>query len=170
MDYLPNEDIVYWLNNLEKESGIRDYTLTDFQIEYIWDHFGGSLWEISVLLGDLLRVCRNGKVSDENMGEIAERYLLQAESYFEEYAALDTPRTELLRLIIKNVQDKSYVKESFLGPLFTGGFYAQKQGIQDELHHLVQQNYLYYNPTRAEYKLQGRSMEIGLDRYIRDIH
>ena len=170
VDYLPNEDIVYWLNNLEKESGIRDYTLTDFQIEYIWDHFGGSLWEISVLLGDFLRVCRNGKVSDENMGEIAERYLLQAESYFEEYAALDTPRTELLRLIIKNVQDKSYVKESFLRPLLTGGFYAQKQSIQDELHHLVQQNYLYYNPTRAEYKLQGRSMEIGLDRYIRDIH
>ena len=170
VDYLPNEDIVYWLNNLEKESDIRDYTLTDFQIEYIWDHFVGSLWEISVLLGDFLRVCRNGKVSDENMGAIAERYLLQAESYFEEYAALDTPRTELLRLIIKNVQDKGYVKESFLGPLLTGGFYAQKQGIQDELHHLVQQNYLYYNPTRAEYKLQGRSMEIGLDRYIRDIH
>jgi hypothetical protein len=27
-------------------------------------------------------------------------------------------------------------------------------------------NYLYYNPTRAEYKMQGRSMEIGLARYV----
>jgi REP element-mobilizing transposase RayT len=28
---------------------------------------------------------------------------------------------------------------------------------------------LYYNPTLAEYKLQGKSMEIGLNRFLREI-
>ena len=43
VDYLPKEDIVYWLNNLKKESNIKDYTLNESQIEYIWDYFGGSI-------------------------------------------------------------------------------------------------------------------------------
>jgi len=57
VDYLPKEDIVYWLNNLEKESNIKDYTLSEAQIENVWDHFGGSIWEVSSLLGDYLKVC-----------------------------------------------------------------------------------------------------------------
>ena len=28
---------------------------------------------------------------------------------------------------------------------------------------------LYYNPTLAEYKLQGKSMEIGLNRFLQEI-
>ena len=168
VDYLPKEDIVYWLNNLEKESNIKDYTLSEAQIENVWDHFGGSIWEVSSLLGDYLKVCRDGKVGDGEMEKIIERYMIQARSYFEEYAGLDTSRTELLREINKYVQSKGFVKEMFLGHLLEQGFYVDRKALVEELNHLVRNNYLYYNPTLAEYKLQGKSMEIGLNRYTRD--
>ncbi|MDZ7762104.1 MAG: ATP-binding protein [Desulfovermiculus sp.] len=169
VDYLPQEDIVYWLNNLAKESKIQDYTLTDDQIEYIWDCFGGSIWEISILLGQLLAVCTKGRVPQKELVRIAERYLLQARSYFEEYAALDTPRTELLREINKNIQGKGFVDELSLARLLDGYIFPHKQALREELNSLVRNNYLYYNPTLAEYKLQGRSMEIGLDRYLQKV-
>lgn len=169
VDYLPKEDIVYWLNNLEKESNIKDYSLSESRIEYIWDHFGGSIWEVTSLLGDFLRVCRDGKVDDGEMEKIVERYMLQARSYFEEYAGLDVSKTELLRELDKYVQSKGYVKESFLGRLLDQGFYTDREALLEELNHLVRNNYLYYNPTMAKYKLQGRSMEIGLERYVQGL-
>ena len=169
VDYLPKEDIVYWLNNLQKESNIKDYTLSESRIEYIWDHFGGSIWEVTSLLGDFLRVCRDGKVDDGEMEKIVERYMLQARSYFEEYAGLDVSKTELLRELDKYVQSKGYVKESFLGRLLDQGFYTDREALLEELNHLVRNNYLYYNPTMAKYKLQGRSMEIGLERYVQGL-
>ena len=169
VDYLPKEDIVYWLNNLQKESNIKDYTLSESRIEYIWDHFGGSIWEVTSLLGDFLKVCRDGKVDDGEMEKIVERYMLQARSYFEEYAGLDVSKTELLRELDKYVQSKGYVKESFLGRLLDQGFYTDREALLEELNHLVRNNYLYYNPTMAKYKLQGRSMEIGLERYVQGL-
>ncbi len=60
VDYLPREDILYWLKNLDKESNITDFILSASQIESVWEHFGGSIWEISILLGQFLKVCRNG--------------------------------------------------------------------------------------------------------------
>jgi len=169
VDYLPEEDIVYWLNNLEKESNIKDYILSESQIEYIWDHFGGSIWEVTSLLGDFLKVCRDGKVDGGEMEKIVGRHMLQARSYFEEYAGLDASRTELLRELNKHVQSKGYVKELFLGRLLEHGFYADREALLEDLNHLVRNNYLYYNPTLAEYKLQGKSMEIGLNRFLQEI-
>ena len=166
VDYLPKEDIVYWLNNLEKESNIKDYILSESQIEYVWDHFGGSIWEVTSLLGDFLKGCREGKVAGGEMKRIVERHMRQARSYFEEYAGLDGSRTGLLRELDTYVQSKGYVKESFLGRLLDEGLYADRKALLEELNHLVRSNYLYYNPTLAEYKLQGKSMEIGLNRYV----
>ncbi len=169
VDYLPREDIVYWLNNLEKESNIKDFVLSESQIEYVWDHFGGSIWEISSLLGDFLKVCRDGRVDDREMEKIVDRYIIQARRSFEEYAGLDDSKTELLLEIDKYVQKKGWVKEHHLRRLLEEGHYGERESLQEELNNLVRNNYLYYNPTRAEYKLQGRSMEIGLRRYIEEI-
>jgi len=169
VDYLPKEDIVYWLKNLERESRIQEYTLTEKQIEYIWEHFGGSIWEISNLLGRLLRVCRDGQVPEDKMQEIVERYMVQAKSYFKEYAGLDTSRTELLTEIQHHIQDKGFVEESDLKRLLNQGHYQNRAAVQEELNNLVRNNFLYYNPTLAQYKLQGRSMEIGLMRYVQEV-
>ena len=169
VNYLPKEDIVYWLNNLEKESNIKDYTLSESQIERIWDHFGGSIWEISSLLGDFLKVCRDGKVDGGEMEKIVERHMVQARSYFMEYAGLDSAKAELLLEINRNIQSRGFVEELFLRRLLDEGFYADRKALQEELNNLVRNNYLYYNPTLAEYRSQGKSMEIGLDRYISEI-
>ena len=169
VDYLPEEDIVYWLNNLGKESNIKDYTLSESQIEYIWGHFGGSIWEVTSLLGDFLKICREGKVDDGEMEKIIDRYMLQARSYFKEYAGLDASRTELLREINEYVLSKGFVEELFLGRLLDHGFYADREALLEDLNYLVRNNYLYYNPTLAEYKLQGKSMEIGLNRFLQEI-
>jgi hypothetical protein len=145
------------------------FTLSESQIEYIWDHFGGSVWEVTSLLGDFLKVCRDGKVDGGEMEKIVERHMLQARSYFEEYAGLDASRTELLRELNKHVQSKGCVKELFLGRLLEHGFYAGREALLEELNHLVRNNYLCYNPILAEYKLQGKSMEIGLNRFLQEI-
>ena len=65
VDYLPKEDIVYWLTHLKEESKIENLTLSASQIERIWYYFGGSMWEISKLLTNLLMHAVDGKVSDE---------------------------------------------------------------------------------------------------------
>jgi hypothetical protein len=169
VDYLPKEDIVYWLNNLEKESKISDYVLTDDQIEYIWYHFGGSIWEISTLLGDFLRISKDGKVPDEEMQGVIAKYMVQARSYFEEYAALDASRTELLREVLDSIRSVGCAKEAYMERMLRENIFQDKDSLQKELHYLVRQNFLYYNPTLAEYKLQGRSMEIGLEMYLCEV-
>ena len=169
MDYLPKEDIVYWLGSLEKESKIKDFVLSESQIEYIWEHFGGSIWEICSLLGDFLRVCRDGQVPEDKMREIVERDMVQARSYFKEYAGLDTSKAELLIEIHTHIQVKGVVEESDLKRLLDESHYENRQAVQEELNNLVRNNFLYYNPTLAQYKLQGRSMEIGLKRYVPEV-
>ena len=169
VDYLPGSDIIYWLNNIDEESNIKDYALTQSQIEYVWEHFGGSIWEIYTLIGDFLKVCANGQVEDQKMKEIVELHMLQAKSYFEEYAALDDSKTELLREINNYVQEKGFVQEIDLKRLLKQGFYEDKKSLQSELHYLVCNNFLYYNPTFAKYKLQGKSMEIGFDLFIKKV-
>ena len=39
----------------------------------------------------------------------------------------------------------------------------------DELNNLVRKNFLAYALPRAEYALQGRSMELGLEAYVKMI-
>jgi hypothetical protein len=167
VDYLPKADIVYWLNNLEEESKITDYVLSSDQIEYVWEHFGGSIWEISHLLGQFLKVCRAGKVGQDEMERVIGKHLLQARSYFEEYAGLKKPLQALFTEVHKK-NAKGFFKETELGWLVDGGFFTE-DGLRDELNSLVRKNFFYYNPTRAEYKLQGRSMEIGLEMYVREL-
>ena len=95
--------------------------------------------------------------------------MLQARNYFEEYAVLDDPKTELLREINKYIQDRGFVNELDLKRLLKQEFYADKKSLQSELHYLVCNNFLYYNPTFAKYKLQGKSMEIGFDLFIKKV-
>jgi hypothetical protein len=67
------------------------------------------------------------------------------------------------------IQSKGFVKEVNLIRLLDGAYYTDRQSLLEEINNLVRNNYLYYNPTLAQYKMQGRSMEIGLERYVREI-
>ena len=69
---------------------------------------------------------------------------------------------------IHSSMSKGYFKEAELVGLVGREIFSE-DGLREALNDLVRQNYLYYNPTRAEYKLQGKSMEIGLKRYVEEI-
>jgi len=116
-----------------------------------------------------LRVCEKGTVPQDKLAEIVNDYMTQAKSYFVEYASLDKPRENLCKLMNKLIEDKGSFGGQDLGDLLYKGYFRDKSHMQDELMYLVRNNFLYYNPTRAEYKMQGRSMEIGLERYVQEI-
>ncbi len=87
-----------------------------------------------------------------------------------EYAGLDTSKSELLTEIHHHVHGKGFVEELDLKRLLDQCHYANRQALRQELNHLVRNNFLYYNPTLARYKLQGKSMEIGLMRYVQEVN
>ena len=167
VDYLDKKDVEYWLNNLKKESNIEEYILSDKQKQAIWDNFGGSVWEISAFLGDLLMGAENNKVTDEYFKKVLDKKLIAARSMFVDYVGFFTEKEELFKEINKlnkNSHDHSF-KEKQLKRLLVDKFYDQVT-IRKELTELVRQNFISYNPTTAEYKIQGRSMEIGLDMFV----
>jgi len=55
---------MHWLNNLNAYSKIDRFVLSDGQKQAIWDFFGGSCWEISDFLGDLLNVAQHRSIPD----------------------------------------------------------------------------------------------------------
>ncbi len=55
VDYLPKQDVMEWLLNLEKYSKIKDYTLSHEDAEKIWDVAAGSMWEIQDILTQLFQ-------------------------------------------------------------------------------------------------------------------
>ena len=167
VDYLEKPDVLAWLNNLEKESAIKGYTLTPEQIEGIWEAFGGSCGEISRVLGDLLMQAENGQVPEDAFKAVLQRKHIQMRSLFVDYASLYRNKKNLFFLINEVVNQRGrFFRENDLAPLVDGGVY-EIQTLRDELANLVRQNFLAYNPVTAEFSLQGRSMELGLTGFVK---
>ena len=115
VDYLPKEDIVYWLTHLKEESKIENLTLTEHQIERIWYYFGGSMWEISKLLSNLLMQAVDGKVSDEILENEAKKDIRMYASRFEyEFYYGKYYKTNLFQGINKILMEKDKFKASDL--------------------------------------------------------
>ncbi len=168
VDYLDKEDLVYWLSNLEKESAISQYALTASQIETVWEKFGGSPFEISRLLGDLIMVAENGKLNDSVFEKTIQKKMIAARSLYMEYAGLYKHKMSLFQGINGVLGEKHHFKEYELLNLITEKYYDEA-GLRNELNNLVRQNFLAYDPTTAEYSLQGRSMEIGLEMFVESV-
>jgi len=165
VDYLAREDVLFWLNDLAGQSKIKAFTLSDSQIEAIWDTLGGSCWEISAFLGDLLRVAEDGQIGAENLTELVEKKKITTRSMYEDYAGLDPRKIGLLRKLSQIILVKSLVKLRDLAGLVEDGLYTEAD-LRKELSELVRQNFLAYNPVTAEYTVQGRSMEHGLRMFV----
>jgi len=81
---------------------------------------------------------------------------------------INTDDTDFLNILFK-ITLLSGLLDQYKESHLEHGFYADREALLEELNHLVRNNYLYYNTTLAEYKLQGKSMEIGLNRFLREI-
>ncbi|ETR64852.1 MAG: hypothetical protein OMM_15247, partial [Candidatus Magnetoglobus multicellularis str. Araruama] len=89
VDYLEEADTKYWLNHLESESAITTFKLTDSQIEFIWKYLGGSMWEISDLLGKLISCAKNCKISDEVLNDWIWQMIEKNAARFKHYYRLN---------------------------------------------------------------------------------
>ena len=162
--YLSRDDVYFWLNNLEKESAIKLFTLTPEQMDRMWETFGGSCWEISRFLGDVMMRAQEGKVPGEAFEEEITKVCIQMRSMYVNYAGLYKGKRALLKIINAVVRAQGRFREEDMASLVDNNVFEVKD-LRDELGILVGQNFISYNPVTAEYAVQGRSMEIGLAMY-----
>jgi hypothetical protein len=168
IDYLPKEDIRYWLSHLKNESNISDYILTDKQIETIWKYLGGSMFEISCLLGQLIPYAKNQTISDSQLMQLIQKPIVENCSKLNFYATLHDNKRALLKKIFTIHQQKLDFTMNDLKALVTSKLY-EISDLNDALNYLVQANILSFNPVTAAYRLQGHSMYHGLKMYVETV-
>ncbi|MCP5104200.1 MAG: AAA family ATPase, partial [bacterium] len=135
VDYLGKADVSEWLLNLEKYSGIKDYTLTEEDVEKIWEAVGGSMWEIQNILSR-----RFQQPLDEVLAQYKQKMLGLITDYIVTKGR--KKREKVLRAFIKN--DRLMKKDIH-------------ENDEEILQHMVRNNILYFDPTEAVYYPQGRS-------------
>lgn len=167
--YIGYEDVMLWLSNLDAYSKIDRFVLSDGQKRAIWDFFGGSCWEISDFLGELLNVAQRRIVPDTEFQDLLREKLIFFRSMFVEYATIEPQKEQLLFKIARLITDNP-AAEGFtfneLRSLVEDDIWSIS-ALRAELNSLVRKNFLSYAPPRAEYALQGRSMALGLDAYVK---
>jgi hypothetical protein len=168
IDYLPKEDIRYWLSHLKNESNISDYILTDKQIETIWKYLGGSMFEISCLLGQLIPYAKNQTISNSQLMQLIQKPIVENSSKLNFYATLHDNKRALLKKIFTIHQQKLDFTMNDLKALVTSKLY-EISDLNDALNYLVQANILSFNPVTAAYRLQGHSMYHGLKMYVETV-
>ncbi len=170
VEYLHQTDVMDWLNNLDRYSKIDRFVLNNCQSEAIWNFFGGSCWEISNFLGNLLNIAKDGRILDDEFNGLLEKKLIFFRSMFVEYATIEPEKEQLLFKIAGLISDHPAKGFTFneLRSLVEDDVWSIS-ALRTELNRLVRKNFLSYAPPRAEYALQGRSMELGLDAYVKMI-
>ncbi|KPA08863.1 ATP-binding protein [Candidatus Magnetomorum sp. HK-1] len=169
IDYLTKDDTIAWLSNLKKESAITAYTLSENQIEMIWKYFGGSMWEISDILGKLIPLAINKKVHDHDVMHIIQNHITINKGKCFHYARVNKRKRALFKKILAIQSQQVDFNESDLESIINVDFY-EEDALTDELNNLVRLNYLAYNPITSSYKLQGKCMYYGLKAFVESFH
>ncbi|HPJ15960.1 MAG TPA: ATP-binding protein [Spirochaetota bacterium] len=149
IDYLTKEDVWEWLSNLEKYSKIKDYILTEKEIQKVWDTLGGSCWEIQSLLSDFF---------DDEVEKVCEEYKIKMKNLIADYIKLSSLKNKILNKFVLKIFNK-YVDFSDTD--------LPENKIEELLSDMVHNNILYYNPTTAEFYPQGKSLEWGIKLYFK---
>ena len=150
---------------MEQESGITAYLLTDEQIEIFWKYLGGSMFEISNVLGKLIPQAENKCVETEAIKKEIDRLISMNEGKLGFYASINKSKRMLFKEILFIHKQKDMFRIDDLESLVDKGFY-EETGLINELSNLVRMNILAFYPTTAHYMLQGNSMFYGLKHYI----
>ena len=110
-----------------------------------------------------------GKVPDEAFDDELRKVHIQMRSLFVDYASLYQNKRTLFRVMHQaaSATDGRF-RENDLASLVDDNAYDIPT-LRNELANLVRQNFLAYNPVTAEFSLQGRSMEIGLKKFIESL-
>ena len=168
IEYFDEQTTKTWLSNLEKENSITSFTLTNTQIDTIWKYFGGSIWEIVSVLGDLINFAENNKIKNKDLKNVIQTMIVLNKGKFLNYSILNENKTLLLKELYKICNGSDYFDASSLKGLISKNFY-EESGLKDELTNLVKLNILAFNPTTSLFKLQGNSMYYGLKEYTESL-
>jgi len=168
IDYLPEKDIRYWLTHLEQESGLTAFTLTDKQIDMIWKYLGGSMFEISSVLAKLIPLAHNKQIRNESIQNEIDLIIAINKGKFGYYTKINKSKRCLFNEIYAIHRQKDMFDIDDLELLVDKGFYDET-ALANELDNLVRMNILAFNPITAEYRLQGKSMFYGLQKFIKKI-
>ena len=115
-----------------------------------------------------LNIAKNGQILDDEFDELLKKKSIFFRSMFVEYATIIPKKRALLQEMGRVVGNKQAFAVEDLAALVEQGSWKAEELI-DELNSLVRKNFLAYAPPRAEYALQGRSMELGLEVYVKMI-
>lgn len=149
VDYLSREDVFEWLLNLQKYSKIEAYTLSDEDIEKIWDTVGGSMWEIQSFLTDLF---------SRDLDDILHEYKKLMKAMIDDYIGFDSIKESALKIFSEeSVWGRANLKTRVV---------LGEQDLESVLNKIVTNNILYYDPTEAIFYPQGKSMEWGIKLYF----
>jgi uncharacterized protein len=152
INYLEKEDVWEWLSNLKKYSKIKDYILSEKEIEIVWDTLGGSCWEIQSLLSDFFA---------EPVEKVCDNYKIKMKNLITDYVKLSSDKRKILNKFNFKICNK-YI--DFSDTLLS------EDKIELLLQDMVYNNILYYNPVTAEFYPQGKSLEWGIKLYFEEIN
>ncbi|MGE5340345.1 MAG: ATP-binding protein [Candidatus Omnitrophota bacterium] len=144
VDYLSKKDVTDWLLNLEKYSKIKAYTLTEDDVEKIWNTVGGSMWEIQDILF---------KLFTDPIDQVLTEYIKRIRSMIVSYAA-KPERKAIEKLLERFIENEELLQEET----------NPEDG--DLLRDMVRQNILYFDPTQAKFYPQGKSYHNGIRAYF----
>ena len=113
-----------------------------------------------------LNIAKNGQILDDEFDELLKKKSIFFRSMFVEYATI-IPKKRVLLQEMRRVLGQAFAVEDLASLVEQGVWKAEE--LIDELNNLVRKNFLAYAPPRAEYALQGRSMELGLEAYVKMI-
>ncbi|ETR68034.1 MAG: ATPase [Candidatus Magnetoglobus multicellularis str. Araruama] len=168
INYLTQQDVRYWLTHLEQESGITAFTLTDEQIEIIWKYLGGSMFEISIVLGKLISLAKNKRLETETIKKEINRFVTINCGKFERYVKLNKQKFQLVKHILNIWEKRQDFVQRDLHKLVSSKMYGDND-LSDELNNLVRMNILAFNPTASSYAIQGNALYYGLRQYIQTV-
>jgi AAA+ ATPase superfamily predicted ATPase len=147
VDYLPEEDVMEWLLNLEKYSKIKDYTLTGEDAREIWDTVGGSMWEIQDILSDLF---------SHPLDEVLAAYKRKMGGIITDYIVTRGRKKREKILSYFNHHDRLLKKDI-------------NENDEELLRDMVRNNILYFDPIEAIYTPQGKSFQWGIRLYFESL-
>jgi AAA+ ATPase superfamily predicted ATPase len=151
VDFLPKEDVMEWLLNLEKYSKIKDYSLTEEDAEKIWDTVGGSMWEIQDILDYLF---------EKPLDTVLTLHKKKMKGIISYYIGADDKKEKILGLFLKKdrASIRDFVKEG-LG----------KDALENLLRDVVRNNILYFDPVDALYYPQAPGYQWGIKLYFESL-
>jgi hypothetical protein len=171
MTHLSKNNVYAWLRDLEQESKINSFTLTDDQIETIWQHLGGNIFEISSVLAQLKPAGKKKSISNAKLMKMIEKQTSESIDLLRDYAGFRENKRDLLREIYA-INEKMKETPGRKGFSMSDLIHLVKNKQYDiitldsELNKLVRNNILAFSPVSADYCLQGYSMDIALKRYL----